>query len=156
DVETTAVRWLLATIMATVPISIIALAKYGGSYNSFIPALVSLAAFCAWRFRTTCQLLSQPDRSLPVRNRVGLIFGSCFLASGHPQDEFLTAVKGNFHRCDRTKVIPKIRSIPGYYADKAIPDPGEVPAWTGIPELRLIPNYKIGRRTAYQPFKASM
>ena len=65
-------------------------------------------------------------------------------------------MKGNFYRYDRTKVIPKIRSMPGYYADKAIRDPGEVPAWTGIPELRLIPNYKIGRRTAYQPFKASM
>ena len=42
------------------------------------------------------------------------------------------------------------------HTDRAIRDPGEVASWTGIPELGLIPNYRIGRGTAYQPFKASM
>jgi capsular exopolysaccharide synthesis family protein len=38
--------------------------------------------------------------------------------------------------------------------DRTIRDPGEVAAWTGIPELGLIPNYRVGRGTAYQPFRA--
>jgi capsular exopolysaccharide synthesis family protein len=42
------------------------------------------------------------------------------------------------------------------YTDGAIRDPGEVTAWTGIPELGLIPNCRIGRRTVYQPIKASI
>jgi polysaccharide biosynthesis transport protein len=42
------------------------------------------------------------------------------------------------------------------YTDRAIRDPGEVVAWTGIPELGLIPSYKAGRRAAYQPFKAAV
>ena len=107
------VRWLLAAIMATIPISITAWAKYGGSSNSVIPALLSLGAFCAWRSRAARQLLSQPGRPLPVRTVLGSLLAVAFFLQCYPHSEFLATVKGNPRKYDRTKVIAEVRSMPG-------------------------------------------
>ena len=36
------------------------------------------------------------------------------------------------------------------YTDRVIRDPGEVVAWTGVPELGLIPDYRIGHLSRYR------
>src|SRR5262249_1334661 len=56
-------RWLLAVLCVAIPFSAVSFAKAGGSSNSFLPALLAIASFCALRLpRLLARLEGAPFR----------------------------------------------------------------------------------------------
>jgi hypothetical protein len=108
-------RWLLAAIICTVPVSIIAAAKDGGAPNSLIPALVTLGAFCAWRAPVAFDWLRDARRPLPIRLIMGSLLATAVFLQIYPDPRALSAAsfKGGHGVKERVLVIAETRSLPG-------------------------------------------
>jgi hypothetical protein len=109
------VRWLMAALICTVPASIVAFAKDGGSSNSLIPALLSVGAFCAWRAPVVVALLRDATRPLALQLVAGIVFAFMLFAHAYPVPGALSkeALKGGHGVNERALVIAEVRSLPG-------------------------------------------
>jgi 4-amino-4-deoxy-L-arabinose transferase-like glycosyltransferase len=109
------VRWLLAALICTIPASIVAFAKDGGSSNSLIPALVSVGAFCGWRGPVAFALLRDGARPLRLRIVAGVILGFMLFAHVYPVPGAISkaGLKGGHGVHERARVIAEARSLPG-------------------------------------------
>ncbi len=108
-------RWLLASLVCLVPASIMVYAKAGGAANCLIPALLAIAAFCAWRVPVGLALLQDASRPLPSRIAAGLLLSVLMFAQAYPLPGPLTwpALVLGHGTDDRVEVIADIRSRPG-------------------------------------------
>jgi hypothetical protein len=108
-------RWLLAALICTVPTSLLAFAKDGGTANSLIPALLSVGAFCAWRTPVALALLRDASRPVPLRIALGILLGIILFAHAFPDPRVLSlgSLKGGHGVQDRGLVVAEARSLPG-------------------------------------------
>lgn len=109
------VRWLMAALICTVPASIMAEAKDGGTVNSLIPALLCVGAFCAWRAPVAFALLRDAARPLPLRTVSGLILGIMLFVQvfAFPGALSRAALKGGLGGSERPSIIAEAHSLPG-------------------------------------------
>lgn len=109
------IRWLVASVICLIPASIIVYAKTGGAANCLIPALLAIAAFCAWRAPIALALLQDSARPLPSRIAAGLLLSALMFAQAYPLPGPLTweALVLGHGTDDRTQVISDLRTVPG-------------------------------------------
>jgi hypothetical protein len=109
------VRWLLAAILCTLPVSMIAAAKDGGAPNSLIPALLSVSAFCVWRAPHGLALLRDPGRPFQFRFLMACLFACAMFTQAYPDPRTLspaTLTAGHGVK-ERALVIAETRALPG-------------------------------------------
>ena len=113
-------RWLIATLICSVPTALLAFAKDGGDTNSLIPAILSMGAFCAWRTPLALALLGDAGRPLPARTAAGLLFGILLFSHAYPVSQARApgelsqhALKRGLGLTDRALIIEEARLLAG-------------------------------------------
>lgn len=109
------VRWLMATMICAIAVSLAAVAKEGGERNSLIPALLAMGAFCAWRTPVALAFLRDNSRPLPVRIATGILFGSLLFGHAYqvPWRLGRITLSDGWGAADRALVIAEARELPG-------------------------------------------
>jgi hypothetical protein len=93
------VRWLMAVLIVLVPYGGVTAGKVGGWYNSLLPALLAMMAFCVLRLPRLLKGLNESSSPLPARMLLGGVFGFLLLLSTFPhmsKDNNLLASRTSF------------------------------------------------------------
>jgi hypothetical protein len=77
--------WLAAVLIVTIPFSALTAAKAGGTYNSLLPGLFALMAFCALRLPRLMKSLENHTSGLPSRLMVGTFLSLLVLMTAFPR-----------------------------------------------------------------------
>jgi hypothetical protein len=78
------VRWLLAVLVVTIPYSGVTAGKAGGWYNSLLPALLTMIAFCVLRFPRLLKGLNDIGTPLAPRVMMGGFLALLLLMTTFP------------------------------------------------------------------------
>lgn len=71
--------WTLAAVATQVPMSVLALAKAGGTVNSLLPGMLAIVAFCALMLREWLPTLFSTEESHGSQLRSAAVFGTLLL-----------------------------------------------------------------------------
>ncbi len=122
--------WILSVLAVAIPFSAISVAKVGGWYNCWLPALLSMMTFCILRLPVLLRRLEDP--ASPLRGR--LMFGA-FLASLILMTTFPSVTK---------KLIEPVTPWDASYA-RIIARAARLPGTVICPEEPTIPLYAKGQ-----------
>lgn len=158
--ETKYLSWILIAIVITVPTSILFFSKGGGTFNSLIPSLFAMYAFCITRLSSYLQFLK--NQSLPYVQRLTFsVFLSVLIVlssfNGSPQLSYRFLLINPFgsgyfqtihfvENLDGKVVCPEEPTIPFYakkYAGRNIYFEQDTAGWP-----RQIPSYVLKEITS--------
>jgi len=109
------VRWLMAVLIVLVPYGGVSAGKVGGWYNSLLPALLAMTAFCVLRLPRLLRGLNTLGSPLPHRVLLGGVTAFLLLLSTFPhmsQDNNLLASRTPFD-LEYDRVVSSAALLPG-------------------------------------------
>ncbi len=109
------VLWLGAVLVVTIPYSALTSGKVGGTYNSLLPALFPMMAFCVLRLPRLLKYLERPTSSLRLRLMFGSFLAFLMLLTAFPRLSRAHAlfVAESAHDRAYWKVVDLVRKLPG-------------------------------------------